>query len=163
MPVDGGARGPGGNSNVKNPRTFKGDGLGANRKDGPPAGGMHPTAQGLGRGKADDLHNGSPMKGPSMGGILKYIRQHGSGEDKAPGSGEGAPIGGPKSPIPTGGDPIKEHDEGNDIPGESEDEMDQEGGSSCGHPGCTAHGKKANKYSQSNKEMKQPSMKGGPY
>lgn len=163
MPVDGGARGPGGNKNAVKPRTFKGDGPGANRNDGPPSGGSHFKAQGLGHGKADDLRNGSPNKGPSMGGVLKYIREHGSGEKTAGGSGDGAPLGGPKSPIPTGGEPLPQKSQGNDDPGESEDEMDQEGGSSCGHPGCTSHGKKSLKYSKSNKELNEPSPKGGRY
>ncbi len=107
-------------------------------------------------GKPGNLKNGSPMKGPSMGGVLKYIREHGSGEDKAPGSSEGAPLAKELSPIPTGGEPIEQKNQGNDVPGESENEMEQE----CGHPGCTQHGKKSSKYSQSNREMKDPPMRG---
>lgn len=174
MPVDGGSRGPGGNSNVVKPRTYKGDGLGANRNDGPPRGGSHEKAVGATRGRPDDLRNGSPMRGPGgnpqMASVLKYVRNHGSAsQHTAPGSESGGMHGGEgayEAPYPTGGAPREEKNEGNDVPGESEDEMDQEGGSSCGHPGCTKHGSHSAqqlKYSKGNKETREPSMKGGRY
>lgn len=163
MPTDGGSRGPGGGGNTRMPRTYKGDGPGANRTDGPPGGGAGHSAHGMTRGRPGDLHSGSPMRGPSMGGVLKYIRERGSGENTAPGSGGSAiPSGasaGSDSPIPTGGGPHEEFNEGNDMPGESREESAQE--SSCGHPGCTQHSSKGPKYDQSNKETKQFGHKAG--
>lgn len=154
MPVNGGSRGPSGNSNFKSHNTHKGDGPGANRADGASRGGPGFKAAGMSGGKPDNLRNGSPMKGPSpsMGSVLKYIRTRGSGEDRAPGSGEGAPLGKETSPYPTGGEPLPQHDQGDDVPGESHLEAEMEG--DCGHPGCTKHGKKPS-YDQSNKETRQ--------
>jgi hypothetical protein len=176
MPVDGGARGPGHNSNVRKEKHFKRDGPSSNIQDGPSSGGEGHLAKGMTRGIPSDMLNGSPMKGPSsapsMGGVLKYIRERGTGV-KGPSSATGPdntgfPTGesaGHLSPYPTGGSPHKQTDQGHDIPGESHEEEEQEGGdgASCGHPGCTAHGGKSLKYSKGNKETKEPSMKGGPY
>lgn len=161
MPVDGGARGPGGgNSNVKHSKMFKRDGPSSNVTDGPSTGGRGTSAAGAGRGRPDDMRNGSPMKGPSMAGVLKYIRERGTGEDKAPGSSDAksSPIDRETSPYPTGGEPLPQKDQGHDVPGESHLEEEEEG--DCGHPGCTKHASKA-RYGQSNRESKQPGMKGG--
>lgn len=172
MPVDGGARGPGrgGNSNVSPEKHFKRDGPGSNLMDGPSMGRKGHQAAGMTRGEVGDMRSGSPMQGPSakpsMAGVLKYIRERGTGEKKPSNSEEplkaaSSAMDKVHSPYPTGGEPLPEHDQGNDSPGESEDEEEQE--SSCGHPGCTAHGKKQMKYSQSNRERLEPSSKGGPF
>lgn len=157
MPTDGGSRGPGMSTNMKSAPMRKGDGLGANRMDGGHGGGMHAKA-GMGHGNARDQMSGSPMKGPSKAGVLKYIRERGSGSKTAPGSGGSAiPTGaaaGQDSPIPTGGEPHKEFNEGNDIPGESREEAAAD---RCEH--CMGTGKKS-KYSHSNREMNEPGPKG---
>lgn len=165
MPTDGGARGPGGNNNVKSQTMRRGDGPGANRMDGNPRGGPHARAQGLTGGNAGNLHNGSPNKGPSMGGVLKYIRERGSGEKDAPDSGGSAiPSGkaaGNLSPYPTGGEPLKEHDQGNDVPGQSHDEDEQdEACSHCGRSGPKMGGAREMKRSQGNKESFEPMRRG---
>jgi hypothetical protein len=146
------------------PTMRKGDGPGANRMDGNPAGRPHAKAQGLTGGRPDDLQNGSPNRGPSMGGILKYIRERGSGERSAPDSGGSATPSGASagniSPYPTGGEPLKEHDQGNDVPGESSDEDEQD--EPCMH--CGRSGPKGAagelKRSQGNKESYEPMRRG---
>lgn len=139
MPVNGGPRGPGGNSNVKKAPDRSGMGPAADRMDGGHAGGSHPTTS---------------KSGPSMGGVLRYIRESGSAEKTAavPSGSQGKEE--YESPYPTGGNPYNEYDDGDDIPGESKEEAARERCSECGRP----HDK--DRGSQGNKEMREPQRKG---
>lgn len=159
MPTDGHSRGPSGSrGNSKPVPTRKMSGPGANLNDGGRAGapGAHAAMR---HGPPNDTTDRSPMKGPSMGGVLKYIKERGSGEKAAGDQMSGAMKGGEgeyESPYPTGGNPRETFDEGHDLPAESRQEMDADA-ESCAH--CAGTGKKKKggvPYNQSNHEMGEP-------
>lgn len=121
------------------PPARKGQGPGANRSDGGTSGGRGTPAPGYSakRGENKDLHNDSPMRGPSMAGVIKYIQNRTSSGKGGPGEQAQSPtskMDRMDSPIATGGAPTDEGDEGNTVPGESHNEAQQEAPcKTCGH------------------------------